>query len=618
MAGSATWWLGLGLLAGVALGCPQDVTPLPGPDAGLKVDAGAPDAGPVARCGDGRAEPAEACDGEDLKGTTCDDLGLGEGALACAADCARFDLSGCQACVPQCGARTCGLEPVCNSSCGTCGVDEGCTTAGQCLPTCPPGSFTCTADGQGYQACGPNDALGIPDLGPRVGCAPGSECEAGNQPCKRGPCVGGDLMVVVDRSAASSSGGTWSWMREALVSGLGRRDHAVRLGLRQFPDAACQAGAAGALTRDAADALGQAMVAPGPEASSPLYRALEGLQASFTPGVDGQAVLLIATGDETCDPPDAAVEEAGRLFRLGVRVYVVALTSRAHRAYLDRVAQAGGTGAALGADDPASFAQALEDVFADLGTCEDPTPVVAAGYYHACRLLSGRVQCWGRPDDARLVPPPGPHRHLAAGTDNACAVGEDGVVRCWGRDHRGQSSPPAGAFQQVSGGDSHFCGLKLDGTAVCWGFNDVGQATAPAGVFKQVTTAGFFSCGLRGDDTVTCWGGGAALQGTFRQIDGGSFSLCGVATDGSLACNGFPEAPPAGRFVAVSAGADHACAIREDRELLCWGLNHVGQCDAPAGPFVAVDVNNAYTCATRPDGAVLCFGEGSNGQTAGP
>ena len=41
-------------------------------------------------------------------------------------------------------------------------------------------------------------------------------------------------------------------------------------------------------------------------------------------------------------------------------------------------------------------------------------------------------------------------------------------------------------------------------------------------------------------------------------------SSCGVRADGTLACwgrGGAVEAPPAGKFLAVSAGGDHACGL---------------------------------------------------------
>jgi len=54
------------------------------------------------RCGDGIVNLAgEACDGADLAGRTCESLGLGPGILACNASC-KFDTVGCAA-PPRCG-----------------------------------------------------------------------------------------------------------------------------------------------------------------------------------------------------------------------------------------------------------------------------------------------------------------------------------------------------------------------------------------------------------------------------------------------------------------------------------------------------------------------------------
>src|SRR5437667_4316141 len=47
-------------------------------------------------CGDGVAEPGEDCDGADLGGRTCADVGFMGGTLACTSRC-RFDLAGCMA-----------------------------------------------------------------------------------------------------------------------------------------------------------------------------------------------------------------------------------------------------------------------------------------------------------------------------------------------------------------------------------------------------------------------------------------------------------------------------------------------------------------------------------------
>lgn len=46
-------------------------------------------------CGDDVKDSSEVCDGTDLGGTGCPDLGFSTGTLACFSDCSAFDTSGC-------------------------------------------------------------------------------------------------------------------------------------------------------------------------------------------------------------------------------------------------------------------------------------------------------------------------------------------------------------------------------------------------------------------------------------------------------------------------------------------------------------------------------------------
>lgn len=119
---------------------------------------------------------------------------------------------------------------------------------------------------------------------------------------------------------------------------------------------------------------------------------------------------------------------------------------------------------------------------------------------------------------------------------------------------------------------------------------------------------------------------------------------------------GAPDAGPA-RFVAVSANSTgHACAVRSDGTLWCWGLNDHGQlgrapndaasqcrirsttpprslpCDTRArratdfADVTDVSVGNGTTCVLRRDASVWCFGlndagelgQGTSGVAAAP
>lgn len=110
-------------------------------------------------CGNGVAEPGEVCDGLDLDGQTCASLGLPGGSLACLPGCAGFDTSGC---VPTlCGNGVVELGEACDGldlggvSCAALGLGEG--------------LLTCTPDCLGFDTSGCGDGCADSDLGGAVG-----------------------------------------------------------------------------------------------------------------------------------------------------------------------------------------------------------------------------------------------------------------------------------------------------------------------------------------------------------------------------------------------------------------------------------------------------------------
>lgn len=76
----------------------------------------------------------------------------------------------------------------------------------------------------------------------------------------------------------------------------------------------------------------------------------------------------------------------------------------------------------------------------------------------------------------------------------------------------------------------------------------------------------------------------------------------------SAAGAGAPVAA-AGGFTAVAAGYQHACAIRTDGSLACWGAGGRGETNAPDGAYRSVTAGGNLTCATRLiDGSAVCWG----------
>jgi hypothetical protein len=132
-------------------------------------------------CGNGLRDGAEACDGADLAGASCETLGFVEGSLACGADC-RLDVSGCLP-APGCGDGVVGAGEECDgadvggATCGALGLGAGRVT---CTAACRLDTSGCSSCGngirEGAEGCDGADLAGLTcealGLGPgALGCS---------------------------------------------------------------------------------------------------------------------------------------------------------------------------------------------------------------------------------------------------------------------------------------------------------------------------------------------------------------------------------------------------------------------------------------------------------------
>jgi alpha-tubulin suppressor-like RCC1 family protein len=243
---------------------------------------------------------------------------------------------------------------------------------------------------------------------------------------------------------------------------------------------------------------------------------------------------------------------------------------------------------------------------------------LAAGALHTCGLSTGGVFCWGsdsvgqlgngppRQNSSQPVPVPGLSRvgSVATGAGHTCATSSDitavglDSLYCWGDNARGQvgdgsavgtDSPRAVRatvrHQNPSLGGRSSCALTEQHAAFCWGENTAGQLgsgnrvnrSVPDSVLTPIRFAGLtmgrsHTCGVS-RVVVYCWGGNSL----------------GQLGNGTLTGATRPVRVSGLRVSAVSAGAEHTCALSLRGEVYCWGRGDQGQLG-----------NGSYAGSSRP------------------
>ncbi|MYC07345.1 MAG: S8 family serine peptidase [Chloroflexi bacterium] len=150
-----------------------------------------------------------------------------------------------------------------------------------------------------------------------------------------------------------------------------------------------------------------------------------------------------------------------------------------------------------------------------------------------------------------------------------------------------------------------------------------GEYTIEATTYEP-EKSGAFTLVVQIDDTDTEPEPAPAPSGPFTEFSRGTDHACALRSDGRIACWGDDEhgqaSPPAGRFSAVSGGENGSCALRDDGAAICWGIFEVSPSfdDTASGPFTEVSRGADHACALGAAGAITCWGANSHGQASPP
>ena len=228
--------------------------------------------------------------------------------------------------------------------------------------------------------------------------------------------------------------------------------------------------------------------------------------------------------------------------------------------------------------------------------------------------------------------------HVEGGHDGSESEGDSADSESTGTDGSGDNegagderSPVSGIARDVSVSDGQACSLLASGQAVCWGMNLVlptnqqGSETYDPGFDERpfaLEGGPFGSVEITSDGTgneVLC-----AVSNGLVSCRGGNI----VDVPGDVAEDEFNRSdllyPVAGvdDAVEVAVGAEHACALLEDRSVYCWGSNARGQVgngrqvdsnDSGAvvdlGHVRALAAGSMTTCALKNDRTTWCWGD---------
>jgi alpha-tubulin suppressor-like RCC1 family protein len=186
--------------------------------------------------------------------------------------------------------------------------------------------------------------------------------------------------------------------------------------------------------------------------------------------------------------------------------------------------------------------------------------------------------------------------------------------------------PGVATSSAVVAGQQHTCSLRPNGTVRCWGANDFGQlgngttTSSPtpvtvSGLTGVVSLAAgdYFTCAVDNTGHAWCWG-----LNTDGETGNGGLS---TSYDTPQAVYNLIDATQ------ITTGSSHACALRSNSKVVCWGDGFSGElgtgatssADTPRSVVgittaTSVDAGDSFSCARLSSGSVQCWGDDTSGE----
>ena len=180
-------------------------------------------------------------------------------------------------------------------------------------------------------------------------------------------------------------------------------------------------------------------------------------------------------------------------------------------------------------------------------------------------------------------------------------------------------------YDFIAAGNDYNCAIKANGTLWCWGLNADGQCGQQQGGVIQPTMVEI-------EDS---------LDAKWLKVTAGDRHTCALRGDNTVWCWGnndygqlgdltsSSKSRPSivgGKWKYITAGDRHTCGIKDDDTLWCWGYNSMGQVGnnttedsivpikIGTDKWKKVSLGGMHTCGIRDDNTLWCWGNNAAGQ----